>query len=71
MARGTIIALERTSGGAPEQWEGKLATGQAVYARERHGTVRVEVDGITVMERPGDSAMDALAELFDIDWSVT
>ena len=64
--RQTIVQLERTSDGCPEQWEGKLSSGQDDYARERHGTVRVEVDGITVLERAGDSALDALAEMFDI-----
>jgi hypothetical protein len=66
MARGTIVKLDRISGGAPEQWEGKLSTGQTVYARERHGTVRVELDGMTVSEHPGESAFDALTALFDL-----
>jgi len=64
--RGKIVELRRVSGGAPEQWEGKLATGESVYVRERHGIVRVELNDVIVSEKTGDDAYAALAEVFDI-----
>jgi hypothetical protein len=69
--RGKIVQLKRTSGGAPEQWEGKLETGQEVYARERHGTVRIELDGIECCEKPGDDVIDITqerTEFFAVAW---
>lgn len=51
---------------APEQYEGELEDGRSVYARERHGHVRVEINNVVVLDRPGDSAMDALMEMFMI-----
>lgn len=64
--RSKLVELKRISQGCPEQWEGKTEDGKYVFARERHGYVRVEVDDLIVLERPGDSAYDALAEKFDL-----
>jgi hypothetical protein len=64
--REALVTLKQVSAGAPEQWEGRLADGTDVFARERHGHVRVEVGDEVVLSRSGDSALDALAELFDI-----
>ena len=65
--RGKIIQLKQLSGGAPEQWEGKLETGQHIYAREKYGEVRVEIDDIVVYETKSNYVLDVLQGMFDID----
>jgi hypothetical protein len=62
---GKIVRLKQTPGG--EQWEGVLETGQIVVVREGRGQVRIDLDGVTVSNLPGDDAYAVLAEMFDID----
>jgi transposase len=64
--RSKIVSLRQTSAGAPEQWEGKLDTGEDVYARERASSVRVELDSTTIHESLSDDPRAVLAMLFDI-----
>ena len=69
--RPLIVELRRTCYLCPEQWEGKLDTGEAVFARERHDVWRVEVDGVVIdrgslNEGGVGSAYEALLKWFDI-----
>lgn len=64
--RGKIIKLTMLSGGCPEQWTGKLKTGEEVFVRERHGETRIEINDIIIIEKMG-SALDVLYEVFDIE----
>ncbi len=61
-----IVKLRRTCFMAPEQWEGELETGESLYARERHGEWRVEVDDQVVGRGWEGSALDALYRMFDL-----
>lgn len=67
--RGRIVELAQISAGAPEQYEGRLDSGESVFVRERGGTARVELNGIDVCEKSGD-ALEVLSELFDIDCEI-
>jgi len=69
--RGKIVSLRQTSGGCPEQYEGKTAEGDDVFARERHGEWRIELNGEIIAEGSGDDAYAALAGEFEIDCEVT
>ncbi len=73
MNHGRIIELRKVSAGCPEQWEGKTAAGQLVYARERHGQVRVDLDGAAIYHGvyEEDETISLLADietLFEVDW---
>lgn len=61
-----IVQLEQTCSLCPEQWEGKTADGKDVYARERHGLVRVDLDGETIFTATEGTAFDALTSLFEL-----
>ncbi len=67
LMRGTIVELKQVSGGCPEQWEGKLSNGDTIYARERHGWIRIEINGVTVHEQGGEDVYEVLLEMFTID----
>lgn len=58
--------LKRTCFACPEQWEGTTEDGDDVYARERHGYVRVDINGNTVFNAEEGTALDALYSLFEI-----
>ena len=62
----TIKTLTRTCFLCPEQWEGELSDGRSIYARERHGSVRVEIDDEVIHRSEEGSALDALHFLFEI-----
>jgi hypothetical protein len=38
-----VVALEKTSTACPSQWEGTLEDGRSLYARYRHGLLRVGI----------------------------
>ncbi len=61
-----IVELRRTCFLCPEQWEGKLSTGENIFARERHNEWRVEVDGDVIDRGEDGTAYDALLKHFDI-----
>jgi hypothetical protein len=61
-----LIKLEQTCFACPEQWEGVTDEGSTVYAEERHGFVRVEVDNVVIFTSDEGTALDALIKLFDI-----
>lgn len=44
----TVTELRRTCMGCPAQWEGETATGDNIYVRYRHGTLRVDLNRNTV-----------------------
>lgn len=65
-----IIELEMTCWACPEQYRGRTECGKEVYARERHGHVRIDLDGKTYYKADGKeqgaSALLALVNLFEI-----
>ena len=65
-----LIELKQTCCLCPEQWEGKTEDGEEVYARERHGSIRVELDNAIIFSDESNeqigSALDALLGLFEI-----
>ena len=61
-----IIELRCTCAACPEQWEGKLETGESLYARERSGWMRVDLDEVTIHEEAGEDVLDLLGRLFRI-----
>lgn len=58
----------------PEQWDGVLQDGREIYARERHGYIRVDVGGETVFEDHDvtemSTAWDAMNRLFDFSEAI-
>ena len=61
-----IVKLERTCFACPEQWEGVTEDGSTVYARERHGEMRVELNGEVILRRENMTALDGLYRCFEI-----
>lgn len=53
------------SQGCPEQWEGELEDGRSVYVRERHGEVRIEIDGEVTHKEAGHDALAVLESYLD------
>jgi hypothetical protein len=60
-----LIKLKCISQGCPEQWEGELWDGRKVYARERHGEVRIEINGEVTHKEAGHDALGVLQSYFD------
>ena len=60
-----VVKLKCISQGCPEQWEGELSDGRSVYVRERHGEVRIEIDGEVTHREAGHDALAVLESYLD------
>ena len=63
---GKLVDLRQVSQGGPEQWQGRLSDGRNVFARERHGQVRIDIEYETVHDGLGENAYDVLCTLFEM-----
>lgn len=61
-----IIKLKRTCFACPEQWEGETENGDKIYARERHGEMRVELNDEVIYRAEDMTALDGLFRCFEI-----
>jgi hypothetical protein len=62
-----IATIKQTCYACPSQWEGKTEDGKDIYIRFRWGTLRLDIDGKTIISMEiGEDEWNGLINLGDV-----
>lgn len=61
--RHKVVELRQTCYACPSSWEGLSSNGDEIYLRYRHGTFRLDINGVTAFSRAVGDSLDGVLSL--------
>jgi hypothetical protein len=62
----TVKTITQTCFACPSQWEGQTTNGDSIYVRHRWGTLRVDLNGKTVLSKDVGDGLSGVMNLDEV-----